>query len=104
MQMGIRCALPLGSSCSKPRARGPLLALGARANWAVRGETAHMAATRMTAHPYLRYKRDGELAMQVNDKAPEFTLPDENEKDVSLKDFRGKHVVLFFFPKADTPG
>jgi peroxiredoxin Q/BCP len=42
--------------------------------------------------------------MNVNDKAPDFTLQDENEKDVSLKDFRGKNVVLFFFPKADTPG
>jgi len=42
--------------------------------------------------------------MQVNDKAPEFALPDENGEDVSLKDFRGKTVVLFFFPKADTPG
>jgi len=42
--------------------------------------------------------------MNVNDKAPEFTLQDENEKNVSLKDFRGKNVVLFFFPKADTPG
>jgi peroxiredoxin Q/BCP len=31
-------------------------------------------------------------------------LPDENGKKVSLKDFRGKNVVLFFFPKADTPG
>ncbi len=42
--------------------------------------------------------------MEVNDKAPEFTLPDENGHNVSLKDFRGKHVVLFFFPKANTPG
>jgi peroxiredoxin Q/BCP len=42
--------------------------------------------------------------MEVNDKAPEFSLPDENGKSVSLKDFRGKTVVLFFFPKADTPG
>ena len=42
--------------------------------------------------------------MDTNDKAPEFTLPDENGKNVSLKDFRGKTVVLFFFPKADTPG
>ncbi len=43
-------------------------------------------------------------AMNINDKAPEFTLPDENGKEVSLKDFRGKTVVLFFYPKADTPG
>jgi len=42
--------------------------------------------------------------MNINDKAPDFTLPDENGKKVSLKDFRGKPVVLFFFPKADTPG
>lgn len=42
--------------------------------------------------------------MDTNDKAPEFSLPDENGKPVSLKDFHGKTVVLFFFPKADTPG
>jgi len=42
--------------------------------------------------------------MDVNDKAPEFTLPDQNDKAVSLKDFRGQTVVLFFYPKADTPG
>ena len=42
--------------------------------------------------------------MQVNDKAPDFSLPDEQEKTVSLNDFRGKTVILFFFPKADTPG
>ncbi len=42
--------------------------------------------------------------MDINDKAPDFTLPDESGKNVSLKDFRGKTVVLFFFPKADTPG
>ena len=42
--------------------------------------------------------------MDINDKAPEFSLPDENGKQVSLGDFRGQTVVLFFFPKADTPG
>ena len=42
--------------------------------------------------------------MQVHDKAPEFTLSDQNGEPVSLKDFRGKTVVLFFYPKADTPG
>jgi peroxiredoxin Q/BCP len=44
------------------------------------------------------------MAIDINDKAPEFTLPDQNGHEVSLKDFRGKTVVLFFFPKADTPG
>lgn len=42
--------------------------------------------------------------MEINDKAPDFTLPDENGNNVALKDFRGKNVVLFFFPKANTPG
>ncbi len=42
--------------------------------------------------------------MEVNDKAPDFTLDDENGNKVALKDFRGKTVVLFFFPKANTPG
>jgi thioredoxin-dependent peroxiredoxin len=42
--------------------------------------------------------------MDINDKAPEFTLPDQNGKEVSLKGFRGKPVVLFFYPRADTPG
>jgi thioredoxin-dependent peroxiredoxin len=42
--------------------------------------------------------------MNVYDKAPEFTLPDQNAQSVRLKDFRGKTVILFFFPKADTPG
>jgi peroxiredoxin Q/BCP len=60
----------------------------------------------MTTVPVVRYKseRNGEALMDVNDKAPDFSLPDENGKNVSLKDFRGKTVVLFFFPKADTPG
>ncbi len=42
--------------------------------------------------------------MQVNDKAPEFTLPDQDGRKVSLKDFSGKTVILYFFPKANTPG
>lgn len=42
--------------------------------------------------------------MNVHDKAPDFTLQDENEKEVSLKGLRGKTVVLYFYPRADTPG
>jgi peroxiredoxin Q/BCP len=42
--------------------------------------------------------------MEKGDKAPEFSLPDQNGRVVSLKELRGKTVVLFFFPKADTPG
>jgi peroxiredoxin Q/BCP len=42
--------------------------------------------------------------MEINEKAPKFTLPDENGNPVSLEQFRGSDVVLFFFPKASTPG
>jgi peroxiredoxin Q/BCP len=42
--------------------------------------------------------------MEINAKAPDFTLPDENGNPVSLAQFLGKNVVLFFYPKADTPG
>lgn len=37
------------------------------------------------------------------EKAPEFTLPDQNGKNVSLSDFQGRKVVLYFYPKDSTP-
>lgn len=42
--------------------------------------------------------------MKLNDKAPDFSLANEEGQAIALKDYRGKNVVLFFFPKADTPG
>ena len=42
--------------------------------------------------------------LEVGTKAPEFTLPDQNNQLHSLKDYRGKKVVLYFYPKDDTPG
>jgi thioredoxin-dependent peroxiredoxin len=42
--------------------------------------------------------------MNINDKAPDFTVQDENGKEISLKDLKGKTVVLYFYPRADTPG
>jgi thioredoxin-dependent peroxiredoxin len=44
------------------------------------------------------------MNINLNDKAPEFTLQDENGKEISLKALRGKVVVLYFYPRADTPG
>jgi peroxiredoxin Q/BCP len=41
---------------------------------------------------------------RVGDKAPDFQLKTDEDKEVSLKDFKGKRVLLFFFPKANTPG
>ena len=42
--------------------------------------------------------------LDIGTKAPDFTLPDQNGNNVSLGDFLGKKVVLWFFPKASTPG
>jgi peroxiredoxin Q/BCP len=40
----------------------------------------------------------------AGDNAPDFSAPDQNGNTVSLKDFSGKTVVLYFYPKDDTPG
>ena len=42
--------------------------------------------------------------IQSGEKAPDFTLPDQDGNDVSLSDYAGRTVVLYFYPKADTPG
>ena len=41
--------------------------------------------------------------LQEGDKAPVFTGPDQNGKNISLEDFAGKKVILFFYPEDDTP-
>jgi peroxiredoxin Q/BCP len=42
--------------------------------------------------------------LKIGDQAPDFTLKSDDGKDVSLKDFKGKRVLLYFYPKASTPG
>jgi len=42
--------------------------------------------------------------LKVGDKAPDFALTSDEGKQVSLSDFKGKRVLFFFFPKANTPG
>ena len=41
--------------------------------------------------------------LNIGDRAPGFTLKDKNRKDVTLSDFKGKRVVLYFYPKDNTP-
>ena len=43
-------------------------------------------------------------ALQIGDKAPNFTSINQDGKSISLSDFTGKKLVLFFYPKASTPG
>jgi peroxiredoxin Q/BCP len=42
--------------------------------------------------------------LRPGDPAPGFTLPDQSGNDVSLAGLRGRHVLVYFYPKADTPG
>jgi thioredoxin-dependent peroxiredoxin len=44
------------------------------------------------------------MTPSVGDPAPDFTLPDQRGDPVRLYDLKGKTVVLYFYPKADTPG
>jgi peroxiredoxin Q/BCP len=43
-------------------------------------------------------------AIEVGEKAPEFSLPDQDGIEIALSVFRGRWVVLYFYPKDDTPG
>jgi peroxiredoxin Q/BCP len=45
-----------------------------------------------------------ELTLKPGDDAPEFTAPTQDGTTVSLADFKGKHVILYFYPRDDTPG
>lgn len=42
--------------------------------------------------------------LEIGTKAPEFTLPDQDGNQISLADFKGKKVILYFYPKDNTPG
>lgn len=43
-------------------------------------------------------------ALAVGDKVPNFTLPSDQDKNISISDFLGKNIVIYFYPKDDTPG
>ena len=42
--------------------------------------------------------------LEVGDKAPEFCLPNQDENEICLRDLKGKWIVLYFYPKDNTPG
>src|SRR5437773_4813243 len=104
----IRCALPFAATSSTPSARGPLFDGAFFAYCANPATIRHVAE--MTASAALRYnrerheRRENPMDIEVNDKAPDFTSLDQDGNKVALKDYKGKWVVLYFYPRADTPG
>ena len=44
------------------------------------------------------------MSLKVGDKAPEFSSFNQNGENISLKDFRGKNIILYFYPRDNTPG
>jgi peroxiredoxin Q/BCP len=44
------------------------------------------------------------MTLQIGDPAPDFTLPDQDGTAVKLSQFKGQRVVIYFYPKDDTPG
>ena len=44
------------------------------------------------------------MLLDVGSNAPDFSLPNQNGEIISLSDFKGKKVVIWFYPKANTPG
>jgi peroxiredoxin Q/BCP len=47
---------------------------------------------------------DKQKQLKVGDQAPEFSLPNQDGKEVRLADFQGRWVILYFYPKDNTPG
>lgn len=42
--------------------------------------------------------------LKIGEKAPDFAVTDDSGSTVSLRDYRGKNLILYFYPKANTPG
>jgi len=65
-----------------------------------------MGPTGQTSVQCLDFEKDGLMTKElaVGDQAPELSIPDQHGKSVTLKSFKGKQIVLYFYPKDDTPG
>ena len=85
------------------RQSGPTRSLG---EWVgvIRSTLTRLAPWATDCHCAAARKREESIMLKVGDKAPVFSLPSDSGGKVGLEDFKGATVVLFFFPKADTPG
>ena len=61
-------------------------------------------APKSTKFSSVKSRKPKAVELKVGQNAPAFTLQDENGQKVSLSNFKGKKVVLYFYPKDDTPG
>ncbi len=50
------------------------------------------------------FREDSMNRLNIGDPAPEFALPDQEGRTLKLSDFQGKKLLLYFYPRADTPG
>jgi peroxiredoxin Q/BCP len=58
----------------------------------------------LNAHAALLLQERSHMIPQAGSQAPDFNAPASNGKNIALKDLKGKNVVLYFYPKDDTPG
>ena len=47
---------------------------------------------------------DKKIELKEGDMAPDFCLPDKDNREICLKDFKGKYTIVYFYPKDNTPG
>lgn len=63
-----------------------------------------MAIAQVLRHVQALRRKDRIMRLKVGDPAPEFTVQTHEGKELSLANLRGKKALLWFYPKADTPG
>src|ERR1035437_7469113 len=83
---------------AKPLARGYLLHAGVPPSSTCSGSKRRL-------RPSIQFPRlVGRDLIEQGEEAPDFELPDQDGRPVRLSDFRGRRVVVYFYPKADTRG